>query len=401
MRLHGPFLFLLTMAVNASAATVMVLPFHNQSQYSDLNWVGESVAQTLQVEFGAANQIVVSRDSRAEGLRRLGLRPDADFTKGSLVKLGQNLDVDFLCYGSFDVKPSAGQEGAALKDSSIQIAAHFLDLRKLRDGKDLSEAGKLTELSRLEEHLAWQSLAYLDSSTSRPMEQFLTPQKFIKLEAKESFARGLLSSNQDGQAQWFRQANMLDSRFASPPYELGRLSLARKDYRGALSWFAKINSGDSRYSDARFRMGLAAYRIGEFNGAVNYWRDVAKILPLNEVYNNLGAAENQLGMTAALDDLRRAAEGDRNDPVYCFNLGAVLLKNNQFDEAARWLSSVLEDNPEDNQAKNLLERSQRHEPAPAGSRPLASDRLKQNLDETAFRQLKALVETKSSGPSEH
>lgn len=392
MRWHGLIFLLLAITVAAPAATVMVLQFHNESQYTDLNWVGESVAQTLQLEFGAANQIVLSSDARAEGLRRLGLRADADFTKATLIKLGQSLDVDFLCYGSFDAKSLAGQDASALKDSSIQIAAHFLDLRKMRDGKDLSEAGKLSELSRLEEHLAWQSLAFLDPGTPRPMEQFLTPQKFIKLEAKESFARGLLSANPDGKAQWFRQANLLDGHFVSPVYEMGKLSLVRKDYRQALIWLGKVSPSDPRYAEARFRMGLAAYRVADYNASVNYLREVAKTLPLNEVYNNLGAGENQLGMSAAADDLRRAAEADRNDPVYCFNLGAVLLKNNQFDEAARWLTKTVDNNPDDSQAQNLLDRARRHEASPTTAKPLAPDRLKQNLDETAFRQLKALVE---------
>lgn len=385
----------------------MVLPFHNSSPFPDLTWVGESVAQTLQIEFGGANQIVLSRDTRMEGLRRLGLRPDADYTKATLVKLGQNLDVDFLCYGSYDVTSARGEsktaagtapgENPSLRDSSIQIAAHFLDLRKLRDGKDLSEAGKLSELSRLEEHLAWQSLEYLDPKSARPLDQFLTPQKFVKLEAKESFARGLLSNSSESQAQWFRQANMLDGHFVSPVYELGKLAFTRKDFRQALTWLGKVGASDPRYAEARFRMGLAAYRVADYNAAAAYGREVAKILPLNEVYNNLGAAENQLGSAAAIDDLRRAAEGDRNDPIYAFNLGAVLLKLNQFDEAAKWLEVTLNDNPDDSYAQSLIEKAHRRDSSPAGARPLAPDRLKQNLDETAFRQLRVLVDPKSGG----
>ena len=33
------------------------------------------------------------------------------------------------------------------------IAAHFIDLRKLHNGPDISEAGKLADLSRFKEHL--------------------------------------------------------------------------------------------------------------------------------------------------------------------------------------------------------------------------------------------------------
>lgn len=402
MRWQRLLIVFLISTVGAQAATVLVLQFHNNSQYSDLAWVGESIAQKLQLEFSAANQIVLSRDARAEGLRRLGLRPDADFTKATLIKLGSSLDVDFLCYGSFDATTadngSAEQVSPQLKDSSIQIAAHFLDLRKMRDGKDLSEAGRLTDLSRLEEHLAWQSLAYLDPATQRPMDHFLNPQKFIKLEAEESYARGLLATSSDSQAQWFRQATLLDSRFISPAYELGSLSAARKDYRGAITWFGRVPEADPRYAAARFRMGYAAYRANDYNGAITYFREVAKSLPLNEVYNNLGAAESQLGMAAAVEDFRRAAEADRNDATYVFNLGVALLKNNQFDEAAKWLRAAVDRNPEDGQAKSLLERAQRRESAPDGARPLPAARLKQNFNETAFRQLRTMLQPKAANP---
>src|SRR5258708_3094723 len=79
---------MLSAALPAQAATVLVLRFHNDSQYSDLNWVGESVAGTLLQEYGQAGQIVPDREARAEGMKRLGLRPDADFTKATLIRLG-------------------------------------------------------------------------------------------------------------------------------------------------------------------------------------------------------------------------------------------------------------------------------------------------------------------------
>ena len=391
----GVVALILSTASVLSGATVLVLRFHNLSPYSDLNWVGESIAETVRVELSAAKEIVLGRDAREEGLKRLQLRPDAQFTKATLLKLGQTLGVDFLCYGSFDVKPENGNTSpAALKDSSVQIAAHYLDLRKMRDGKDFSEAGKLSDLSRLEEHLAWQSLKYLEPETDRPVEQYLAPQKFIRLEAKESYARGLLSTSQDQQAQWFRQANMLDSRLAGPAYELGKLSAAKRDYRQAITWFGRVPATDPRYIDARFRMGLAAYRAGDFNASVNYYREVAKHLPTNEVFNNLGAAENQMNMPAAIDDFRRAADGDANDTVYLFNLGAALLKTNQFDEATRRLQAVVDREPEDQQARALLERASRREPAPSNAKPLAPDRLKETVDETTFRQVKALLQPK-------
>ena len=382
----------LLLALPAQPATVLVLAFHNSSPYPDLNWVGEGIAESLKDDFSAQNQIVFGRDSRAEALRRLSLRPDADFTKASLIRLGQVLDSDYVCYGTYDAKLPAGS--SELKNSSIQISAHFIDLRKLHDGPDLAEAGKLADLSRLEEHLAWESLRYLNPAVTLPLDAFLAPQRLTRVDAEESYIRGLLSPSSDQQQKWFVQALALDPHFTNPAFELGKLSLKKKDYRQALSWFQRIPSTDPRYPEARFRMGLSAYGAADYNTAVDCFREVVKILPLNEVFNNLGAAEAQLGMPDAVNQLRHALDGDPNDPVYQFNLGVALLHNNSFDDSAVRLRAVIAQNASDAEARALLDWANRREYCPPAGKPLAVARLKTNFDATVFRQLKAMVQPK-------
>jgi tetratricopeptide (TPR) repeat protein len=385
------FLLVLMAALPALPATVLVLPFHNNSQYPDLNWVGESVAETLLTELAQGHQIVLGRASRAEALHRLSLRPDATYTKASLIRLGQSLDADFLCYGTYDAHLPAG--ATELKNSSVELSAEFLDLRKLHDGPALSESGKLAELSRLEEHLAFVALKYLDPKTDWKLDQFLAPGKLIRVDAQESYVRGLLSPSGDQQQKWFTQAAALDPHFSGPVFELGKLALERKDYKQATAWFQRIKPGDPHYTEARFKMGLSAYGAADYNSAANYFREVLKTYPLNEVYNNLGAAETQLNETAALGDLRRAVDGDQNDPTYLFNLAAALLRNNRFDEAAKDLKTVLDRNPDDADARTLLDRAENQEPASSGQTIPA--RLKSNFDETAFRQLRDMLQPKT------
>ncbi len=376
------------------SATVLVLNFQNHSQYRDLNWVGESVAERLMTEYAAANQIVLDRSSRAEGMRRLSLRPDANFTKATLIRLGQTLDADYLCYGTYDATLPASS--SQLKDSSVQISARFLDLRKMHDGPEASESGSLSELSRLEEHLAYTTLKYLDPKTQFAIDQFITPGKLIRVDAEESYVRGLLSASGDQQQKWFLQAEALDPHFSGPAFELGKLALTRKNYREALSWFQRINANDPRYAEARFKMGLSAYGLNDYTTAANYFREVAKTYPMNEVFNNLGAAEAQLKQPGALDDLRRAVDGDQNDPVYLFNLGAALLANGRFEEAAKQLQAVVDRNPKDDEAQALLTNAQSNESSAPDAKPGVPQRLKVTFDTTAFRQLKAMLQTKAS-----
>ena len=121
-------------------------------------------------EVGAAGEIVLDRDTRAEGYRRLGLKPDTLYTKASLLKLGQTLDADMVCYGSYQIMLPA--PNAQPRDGSIRISARFLDLRKLRDASEFSETGKLADLSRLEEHLTWQVIHFIDPQSKITADQF-------------------------------------------------------------------------------------------------------------------------------------------------------------------------------------------------------------------------------------
>lgn len=395
MQLHRSLLFAFSMALlglQAHAATVLVLQFHNSSQYSDLNWVGESVAETLMDEFGNANQIVINRTSRANALARLSLKPDAEFTKATLLKLGQAIDADYVCYGDYAVTLPTGV--TELKDSSVQISAHFLDLKKMHDGPSFAEAGKLTELSRLEEHLAWESLHYLNPNSTAPVEQFLKPSKLIRLDAEESYIRGLMSANPEQQQKWFTQATLIEPHFTGPIFELGKLALDRKQYAAALKWFEQVPADDPDYLEARFKLGISTYSMGDYGSAANYFREVSKTVPVGEVFNNLGAAEYQLGQPAATDDLHRALEGDATDSTYLFNAAVVALKQNNWDEATKRLHAVLEIRPNDADAKKLLAQAGNRDPKPANPKSALPMRLKNTFNMTAFRQLKAVLQPK-------
>ncbi len=381
------------LAVPAYSATVLVIRFHNDSQYPDLDWVGESVVETLMTEFSAADEIVLDRASRSEGMRRLSLRSGALFTKATLIKLGQTLDVDYLCYGTYNATLPPGN--TQLRSSSIQISARFIDLRKMQDSPELLEAGPLTDLSRLEEHLAWGSLKYLQPRANFALERFMLPQKLTRADAEESYIRGLLSPHREQQEKWFTQAVALDPHFAAPAFELGKLAMEGKEYRQAIQWFERLSPTDPSYLEGRFKMGLSAYRDGEYSASATYFREVLRAMPLNEVYNNLAGAESYVSVPSAIDDFRRALDGDPNDPVYAFNLALALVKNGSFDEAVKRLRDLTDRDPDDADARTLLEQAESRETASSEGASLPSPRLKDNFDETAYRELKAALQAKA------
>ncbi|MBV8571127.1 MAG: tetratricopeptide repeat protein [Acidobacteriaceae bacterium] len=381
--------------VPAFTASVLVIPFHNNSQYPDLEWVGESISETLKSELGALNEIVFDRDAVAKGFSQLSLKPGATFTKATLIRLGQTLDADYICYGTYNATLSP--DDAQLKNSSVQVTSRFIDLRKLHDGPSVTEAGKLSDLSRLEQHLAWEALKYLQPGQNLSFEQFMAPGKLVRLEAEESYIRGLLSTNKDQQEKWFAQAVVLDRHFTNPAFELGNLYLSQKDYRQALRWFGEIPAADRRYPEARFKMGVAAFGAGDYESAAKIFREVSKSFPMNEVFNNLGAAENELGLPVAIDDFRHALDGDPNNTTYLFNLGLALLRNNSFDEAIKRLQVVVDRRPQDAEARQLLNRAKARQTSLPGGKPLAPERLATSFDATAYRQLKAMLQPHGNG----
>ena len=252
---------LFLIALPAQSATVLILRLHNASQYPDLNWVGESVSEVLYSELSATSLIVIDRDTRSEAMKHLLLRPDADFTKATIIHLGQTLGADYVIYGSYEAMPDADAP-KDLRKSQIDITARILDLHHYHDGPDVTEAGKLADVARLEEHLAWQNIKFLDPESNVKIENFLAPEKLIPVDAQESYVRGLLSSNADQRQKWFMQAINVDPRYVSPSFELGKLLWGKKDYRAAIIAFQRVPATDTRYPEARFRMGLCAYSAG-------------------------------------------------------------------------------------------------------------------------------------------
>jgi len=71
---------------------------------------------------------------------------------------------------------------------------------------------------------------------------------------------------------------------------------------------------------------------GDFAGARAAYQTVLRIVPLSEVYNNLRGGRNRERIhPAALENFRKALEGDTRDTAYQFNVAYYALwKNGDF-----------------------------------------------------------------------
>src|SRR6516165_12223894 len=111
---------LLLSCVPLGAQTVLVLPFFNHSKSTNLDWIGESISETVHDALSSEGLLVLDRDVRLEGYRRLSLRPGVELTRAPIIKIGQTLDAGRVMFGYYEVFADSDKEAAK---GSVHIAA--------------------------------------------------------------------------------------------------------------------------------------------------------------------------------------------------------------------------------------------------------------------------------------
>ncbi|HVO96720.1 MAG TPA: tetratricopeptide repeat protein [Bryobacteraceae bacterium] len=382
-----------------AADTAAVLPFLNKTAAApNLDWIGESLAETVREALGITGIMTLDREEILEAYRRLNLRSGVALTEASVMKIGETLDAEHVVCGSFEFTPPASGPVTA---GALKVTARILDRRHLRASPEFTESAALQDLGTLEAHLAWRTLKLIAPSMAPPESDFLSLRTPIRLDAEENYVRGLLAATPEQKEKYFLQASRLDPRLAHAYYQLGQLHYQRKEYKQAVSWLEKVGLADIHSHEASFLLGLARFQSGDYKGAQQTFQMIAAVVPLSEVYNNLGAAESRANLLQpAIDDLRKALEGDANDPVYRFNLGYVLWKKGDFAAAADSFRALLDLDPADPAAPLLLARCQKKQGPRSSSDPRLDnlERLKSNFEERAYQQLKSLLVPESAKP---
>ncbi|HWC01017.1 MAG TPA: tetratricopeptide repeat protein [Bryobacteraceae bacterium] len=358
-----------------------------------MGWIGEGIAETVREALASQGVLVLDREDRLEAYRRLSLRPDALLTHASVIKVGESLDAETVIYGQYELTPPA----EAIKNTrgSLRITARILNIKRLKQGGEFAEIGALEDLAALETHLSWQTLQFLLPKSAPSEQEFLQVHPPVRVDAMESYIRGLLATSPEQMNRLFNQAARLDDRYSQPCFQLGKIYWNKKEYAPSARWLTRVRPSDSRYLEAQFFLGLSLYATGDFLGAEKAFQIVAAQVPLNEVYNDLGAAQARLSKGEAIENFRKALEGDSADPDYHFNLGYTLWRKGQFAPAADSFRAVLDRNPNDSEAMTMLGRALKQDAPHLGDpRTDGRERLKLNYEETAYRQLKAELESK-------
>jgi TolA-binding protein len=387
--------FFLVASLCRAADTIAVLPLFNlnESQSPDLDWIGESVAETIHEALSSVGLLALAREDREEVYHRLSLRTGVVLTRASVVKIGQTLDAGQIVFGEFQV------EGADLPatspKSSLRLVVRIIDLKKLRQGPEFLETGPLENLSQMETRLGWMLAHQFAPDGTPTQDEFFRSRPPVRVDAMESYIRGLATSNPDQKLKLFQQAARLDERFSQPAFQLGRIFFQKKDYKTSDQWLVKVAQSDSHFLEAAFLRGICLYYEGNFDSAIDQFRLVAGEIPLNEVYNNLGAALSRGNDPAAIENFDKALQGDEGDPDYWFNVGYALWKHGQYALAAEKFRAVLDRRQDDTEATIMLGRCIKMDgPRTGDPRSDGRERIKTTFEDSAWRQLQAELKGK-------
>jgi len=335
----------------------LVFPFENAGSSPRLDWLGQGLEELTIQRLAAAGQQVYSHAGRASELDRNGFPANAKFSRASMLRIAQELDADFVVFGSFH---SDGKDFAV--ESRILRVSPMALLPPLR------ESGPLDSLMELHMRLVWRLLTANDKAYPLNLNEFSKAQRPLRLDAFEHYTRGLLAGDDDIRLRELRESARLEPEWPDPDFALGEAYFARRDCASALPWLAKVPKSHERYVEAEFTTGVCRLLLNQpdraeeaFVSLQSLARSKSKsgsdesaalsIADLPEILNDLAVARARQGKSPeAQKDLRRAAELDPDEDDYSFNLGLLALRSGDFSNAAGYFREASEreaDNAED------------------------------------------------------
>ncbi|MBW8749239.1 MAG: tetratricopeptide repeat protein, partial [Acidobacteria bacterium] len=235
-------------AVAAQAApvshghVVLVLPFDNRSGQTGLNWIGDSFPEMLNQRLSSSGFLSISRDDRMYALDHLGYPLDLKPSRATALRIAQTLDA--------------------------------------------------------ENAVAWKIVKEVDPSFPVAEQTFLTQSANDKLEAFESYVRGVSAQTPTERLKRLKTAVPVSPDYAAAILALGKAQYAQGQFEEAAATLSKLPPSNRLALEANFYLGLANFNSGQYPAAETAFGFVASRLPLPEVVNNQGVAASRQGKDA-------------------------------------------------------------------------------------------------------
>lgn len=341
---------------SAQSGVYLVFPFENAGASPRLDWLGEGLEE-LTIQFLSAGGVqVYSHAGRTTEQERNGLPFSAKLSRASMLRVAQDLDADFVIFGSFT------SDGKTLNIDSRVLRTDPLTLLPA-----VRETGSLDSLMEMQSKLVWRLLSENDKDYRPTLAEFSKAQRPLRLDAFEHYIRGLLANEDEPRLRELREASRLEPSWPDPYFALGQTYFTRNDCATALSFLSHIPPAHDRYVEALFSTGVCRLQLNQPDRAEEVFTSLQDSLSsgaskserqagatgadLPEVLNNLAVARARRNkITEAQTDLRRATDLDPDEDDYPFNLGLLAMQSGDFPAAAaafREASERKPENPED------------------------------------------------------
>src|SRR5438270_2124301 len=251
----------------AQSGIYLVFPFENAGAAPRLDWLGEGLEELTIQSLSSGGQQVYSHAGRTGELERNGLPFSAKLSRASMLRVAQDLDADFVIFGSFT---SDGK--------SLTIESRVLRTDPLMLLPSVRETGSLDSLIEMQSKLVWRLLSENDKAYRPTLAEFSKGQRALRLDAFEHYIRGLLANEDEPRLRELKEASRLEPAWPDPYFALGQTYSTRNDCANALSFLSHVPPAHDRYVEALFSIGVCRLQLNQPDRAEEAFTSLQKSL---------------------------------------------------------------------------------------------------------------------------
>jgi tetratricopeptide (TPR) repeat protein len=339
-------LALLTLAPAAHAQPappprVLVMPFENVTRDGRIFWLTEAAAVLLTDDLNVLGISAITRKERDRAFERLQVPPAAVLTDATVIRIGQIVGAAQVVVGSLK-----------LEDDALVVRARTIALESGRIQTDVTERGPIVELYAVFERIA-RRMAPPATKMSADIERLRPP-----VAAFEDYIKGLLAETPATAIAYLKSAIA-----RQPSFDRARLALwdvydDQGEHDEALAAVAPVPADSPFSRQARFLAAMSELYTKKLDDAFATFKALADERATPAVLNNLGVVQLRRGGTPQTGlptyYFTKAAEADRDDQDYVFNLGYAYWQERDTQAAIYWLREAVRRNPADGDAHFVL-----------------------------------------------
>jgi tetratricopeptide (TPR) repeat protein len=362
---------------------VMILPFENNSNLPEYNWVGESFANSLSDLLRVPGLVVLSNDERELAYQRLGLPLTTIPSLATAIRLARAANATMVVLGNYSINVGQDKTTGTLLGAArvIKVNEGRLMGEVMPDGRWASRifdfGDPLTELQRMQGRLAFDILYARDKAFPFTRNELIERATKVPQLAFQTYLKGvLLTDDKEKRVNYLKNALKLYSDakggavYPEAAFELGQFYFQEQDWKQAAEYLSRLQKEDPHYTEAAFYAALAYNKQGNQRSALDVLMPLTpenSKTPLTSIVNNAGAISVQAAReeknTKEREDLlsqgtrflKRAAESSSpDDSIVRFNYAYALFLSSKYAEAAEQLRPIIAADPRDGQAYFLL-----------------------------------------------